>query len=63
MNSIIRVGRLAQLVRASDLHSEGQRFESSTAHHNSNFNFVDYSGFLCFTFFKVIKFFENLGEV
>ena len=26
-------GRLAQLVRASDLHSEGQRFESSIAHH------------------------------
>ena len=27
-----RNGRLAQLVRASVLHTEGRRFESSTAH-------------------------------
>ena len=26
-------GRLAQMVRASVLHTEGQRFESSIAHH------------------------------
>ena len=26
-------GRLAQLVRAVDLHSTGQRFKSSSAHH------------------------------
>ncbi len=28
-------GRLAQLARASGLHPEGRRFESSTAHHPS----------------------------
>ena len=29
---VTRKGRLAQLARASVLHTEGQRFESSTAH-------------------------------
>ena len=30
---VTRKGRLAQLARASVLHTEGQRFKSSTAHH------------------------------
>ena len=32
-NPVTRNGRLAQLARASVLHTEGQRFKSSTAHH------------------------------
>ncbi len=32
-NIALGPGRLAQLVRASVLHTEGQRFESSIAHH------------------------------
>ncbi len=31
-------GRLAQLVRASRLHREGQRFESVNAHHFKGWN-------------------------
>jgi hypothetical protein len=31
-------GRLAQLVRASVLHTEGQRFKPSTAHFSFNFS-------------------------
>ena len=33
-------GGLAQMVRASVLHTEGQRFESSIAHHRASFTAI-----------------------
>lgn len=40
-------GRLAQLVRASVLHTECHKFESCTAHHLKNANYVKQFAFFC----------------
>ncbi len=49
-NAALGPGRLAQLVRASVLHTEGQRFESSIAHHASRGETI------CITAFFVSRF-------